>query len=105
MNGFAFGAGCELTLACDIAIASENARLAQPEVNLGIIPGAGGTQRLARLVGVRRAKEICMTGDILDAHEACRLGLVNRVVPHDRLMFEARALADKFLAKSPVTLR
>jgi enoyl-CoA hydratase len=105
VNGFAFGAGCELTHACDIAIASETARLAQPEVNLGIVPGAGGTQRLPRLVGLRRAKEICMTGDILDAHEAYRLGLVNRVVPHDRLMFEARALAEKLAAKSPVTLR
>jgi enoyl-CoA hydratase len=105
VNGFAFGAGCELTHACDIAIASETARLAQPEVNLGIVPGAGGTQRLPRLVGLRRAKKICMTGDILDAHEAYRLGLVNRVVPHDRLMFEARALAEKLAAKSPVTLR
>lgn len=105
VNGFAFGAGCELTQACDIAIASENARLGQPEVNLGIIPGAGGTQRLARLVGLRRAKELCMTGDILDAHEAYRLGLVNRVVPHDRLIVEARAMADKLMAKSPVTLR
>ncbi len=105
VNGFAFGAGCELTHACDIVIASENARLGQPEVNLGIIPGAGGTQRLPRLVGLRRAKEICMTGDTLDAHEAYRLGLVNRVVPHDRLMLEARAMADKFVAKSPVTLR
>jgi enoyl-CoA hydratase len=105
VNGFAFGAGCELTHACDIAIASENARLSQPEVNLGIIPGAGGTQRLARLVGLRRAKEICMTGEMLDAHEAYRLGLVNHVVPHDRLMLEARALAEKLLAKSPVTLR
>jgi enoyl-CoA hydratase len=105
VNGFAFGAGCELTQACDIAIASENARLGQPEVNLGVIPGAGGTQRLARLVGLRRAKEICMTGDILDAHEAYRLGLVNRVVPHDRLILEARAMADKLMAKSPVTLR
>jgi enoyl-CoA hydratase len=90
VNGFAFGAGCELTQACDIAIASENARFGQPEVNLGIIPGAG---------------EICMTGDILDAHEAYRLGLVNRVVPHDRLILEARAMADKLMAKSPVTLR
>lgn len=105
VNGFAFGAGCELTQACDIAIASENARLGEPEVNLGIIPGAGGTQRLACLVGLRRAKELCMTGDILDAHEAYRLGLVNRVVPHDRLIVEARAMADKLIAKSPVTLR
>ncbi len=105
VNGFAFGAGCELTHACDIVIASENARLGQPEVNLGIIPGAGGTQRLPHLVGLRRAKEICMTGDTLDAHEAYRLGLVNRVVPHDQLIPEARALAEKLLAKSPVTLR
>ena len=94
-----------MTHACDFVIASENARFSQPEVNLGIIPGAGGTQRLGRLVGLRRAKEICMTGDMLDAHEAYRLGLVNRVVPHDRLLLEARALAEKLLAKSPVTLR
>jgi enoyl-CoA hydratase len=105
VNGFAFGAGCELTHACDFVVASENARLSQPEVNLGIIPGAGGTQRLARLVGLRRAKEICMTGEMLDAQEAYRLGLVNRVVPHDRLMLEARALAEKLMGKSPVTLR
>lgn len=105
VNGFAFGAGCELIQACDIAIASENARLGQPEVNLGIIPGAGGTQRLARLVGLHRAKEICLTGDPLDAQEAYRVGIVNRVVPPDRLMAEARAVAEKLAGKSPVTLR
>jgi enoyl-CoA hydratase len=105
VNGFAFGAGCELIQACDIAIASETARLGQPEVNLGIIPGAGGTQRLARLVGLHRAKEICLTGDAMDAQEAYRIGIINRVVPPDRLMPEARALAEKLVAKSPVTLR
>ena len=105
VNGFAFGAGCELIQACDIAIASENARLGQPEVNLGIIPGAGGTQRLARLVGLHRAKEICLTGDPMDAQEAYRIGIVNRVVPPDRLMPEARAIAEKLVAKSPATLR
>ena len=105
VNGFAFGAGCELIQACDIAIASENARLGQPEVNLGIIPGAGGTQRLARLVGLHRAKEICLMGDPMDAQEAYRIGMINRVVSPDRLMPEARAIADKLVAKSPVTLR
>lgn len=104
VNGFALGGGCELTQACDLVIAAENARFGQPEVNLGIIPGAGGTQRLARLVGRHRAKEICLTGEMLDAHEAYRIGLVNRVVPPERLLSEARAVAGKLMAKSRVTL-
>lgn len=105
VNGFALGGGCELTQVCDLVIASETARFGQPEVNLGVIPGAGGTQRLARLVGRHRAKEICLVGEMLDAREAHRIGLVNRVVPPDRLMAEARALAEKLREKSAVTLR
>jgi enoyl-CoA hydratase len=105
VNGFALGGGCELTLACDLVVAAEGARFGQPEVNLGIIPGAGGTQRLARLVGLHRAKELNFLGDMIDAAEAHRIGLVNRVVPADRLLAEARALAEKLLAKSPLALR
>lgn len=105
VNGFALGGGCELTQVCDLVIAAETARFGQPEVNLGVLPGAGGTQRLARLVGRHRAKEICLTGEMLDAHEAYRIGLVNRVVPPDQLMAEARALAEKLREKSAVTLR
>ncbi|MFQ5830266.1 MAG: enoyl-CoA hydratase/isomerase family protein [Candidatus Methylomirabilia bacterium] len=105
VNGFALGGGCELTQVCDLVIASEQARFGQPEVNLAAIPGAGGTQRLARLVGRHRAKEICLTGDMVDAQDAYRIGLANRVVPADRLMTEARAMAEKLIAKSAVTLR
>jgi enoyl-CoA hydratase len=105
VNGFALGGGCELTQCCDLVLASEAARFAQPEVNLGVIPGAGGTQRLARLLGLRRAKEINLLGEMVDAAEAYRVGLVNRVVPADRLLPEARALADKLLARAPVALR
>jgi enoyl-CoA hydratase len=105
VNGFALGGGCELTQACDLVVAAEGARFGQPEVNLGIIPGAGGTQRLARLVGLHRAKELNFLGDMIDAAEAHRIGLVNRVVPADRLLDEARALAEKLLAKSPLALR
>lgn len=105
VNGFALGGGCELTQACDLVVASEAARFGQPEVNLGVIPGAGGTQRLPRLVGMHRAKEINLLGEMLDAQEAYRIGLANRVVPADRLMPEARALADKLMTKAPHTLR
>jgi len=105
VNGFALGGGCELTQACDLVLAAEGARFGQPEVNLGVIPGAGGTQRLARLVGLHRAKELNFLGEMIDAPEAYRIGLVNRVVSADRLMAEARALAEKLLAKSPLTLR
>jgi enoyl-CoA hydratase len=105
VNGFALGGGCELTLCCDLVLASETARFGQPEINLGVIPGAGGTQRLARLVGLHRAKEICYLGEMIDAAEAYRIGLVNRVVPADRLLVEARALAEKLAARAPVALR
>ncbi len=104
VNGFALGGGCELTQCCDLVVASETARFGQPEVNLGVIPGAGGTQRLARIVGMHRAKELNLLGEMIDAPEAYRIGLVNRVVPADRLLPEARALAEKLLAKAPLTL-
>ena len=105
VNGFALGGGCELTQCCDLVLASENARFGQPEINLGVIPGAGGTQRLARLVGLHRAKELCYLGEMIDAAEAHRVGLVNRVVPADRLMAEARGLAEKVAAQAPIALR
>ena len=104
VNGFALGGGCELMMACDFAYASDRARIGQPEVLLGVIPGAGGTQRLQRLVGKARAKEINFTGDHLTAEEALRIGLVNRVVPHDRLMDEVMALARKLAERSAATL-
>jgi enoyl-CoA hydratase len=105
VNGFALGGGCELTLCCDLVVAAESARFGQPEVNLGVIPGAGGTQRLARIVGMHRAKELNLLGEMIDAREAHRIGIANRVVPADQLVAEARALADKLLAKAPLTLR
>jgi enoyl-CoA hydratase len=105
VNGFALGGGCELTQCCDLVVASESARFGQPEVNLGVIPGAGGTQRLPRLVGMHRAKELNLLGEMIDASEAHRIGLANRVVPAGRLLPEARALAEKLLAKAPITLR
>lgn len=105
VNGFALGGGCELTLCCDLVLAAETARFGQPEINLGLIPGAGGTQRLPRLVGLHRAKEIDFLGEMIDAQEAYRIGLANRVVPADRLMAEARVLAEKILARPAVALR
>ena len=104
VNGFALGGGCELAMCCDLRIASENAKFGQPEINLGVIPGAGGTQRLARLVGMTRAKELIYTGDIIDAKAAFIMGLVNKVVPPDSLMTEAKELAQKILSKSSVAL-
>jgi enoyl-CoA hydratase len=105
VNGFALGGGCELTQCCDLVLAAETARFGQPEVNLGVIPGAGGTQRLARIVGMHRAKELNLLGEMIDAQEAHRIGIANRVVPADRLLAEARALADKLIGKAPITLR
>jgi enoyl-CoA hydratase len=105
VNGFALGGGCELTLCCDLVLAAETARFGQPEINLGLIPGSGGTQRLPRLVGLHRAKEIDFLGEMIDAQEAYRIGLANRVVPADRLMAEARALAEKILARPAIALR
>ncbi len=104
INGFALGGGCELAMCCDLRIASENARFGQPEIALGIIPGGGGTQRLTRLIGECRAKELIYTGDIIDAHTAFEFGLINKIVPAGDLLAEANALARKMLNKSGVIL-
>jgi enoyl-CoA hydratase len=104
INGFALGGGCELAMACDILVASDNAKFAQPEVNLGIIPGWGGTQRLPRLVGRNIAKEIVLTGEMISAQRAYEIGLVNRVVSQSGLMEAAREIARKILEKAPVAL-
>lgn len=105
INGFALGGGCELALACDVRIASENAKLGQPEVNLGIIPGYGGTQRLPRLVGKGKAKELIFTGDMVDAAEAMRIGLVEKVVPPAELMKTAEEMAAKIISKGPLAIK
>ena len=104
INGFALGGGCELALACDIRVASDRARIGQPEVNIGIIPGFGGSQRLPRLVGMGWAAEMIFSGESIDAATAERIGLVNRVVPADRLLEETKALARKILEKSPAAI-
>lgn len=105
VDGFALGGGCELAMACDLRIATQKSKFGQPEVNLGIIPGAGGTQRLQRLVGIGRAKELIFTGDIIDAYEACRIGLVNKVVEtSEELMPAAREMAEKIMSKGPVAV-
>ncbi len=103
--GFALGGGCELALACDMRIAAENASFGLPEIKLGVIPGGGGTQRLPRLVGVGRAKELLYTGDPIDAREAFRIGLANSVVALDALMDEARRLASKLVKQPAVALQ
>lgn len=105
INGFCLGGGCELALSCDLRIASERARLGQPEINLGIIPGGGGTQRLPRLVGLGQAMKIILTGDMLSAEEALRIGLVDEVVPHGELRAKTLELAAKIASKSPLTVR
>jgi enoyl-CoA hydratase len=105
INGFCLGGGCELAMACDLRIASEKARFGQPEINLGIIPGGGGTQRLTHLVGESKAMELILTGDMIDAQTAERIGLVNRVVPHAELEAETMKLAEKIAEKSPIALR
>lgn len=105
INGFALGGGCELALACDIRIAAEKAVLGLPEINLAIVPGAGGTQRLTRLVGLGKAKEMILTGDLLNAREALSVGLVNKVVPDTELMSSAREMAKKILAKGPLAVK
>ena len=99
VNGFALGGGCEISMSCDIRICSENAIFGQPEVGLGITPGFGGTQRLARLVGMGRAKEMIFTCDNVDAAEAYRIGLVNKVVAKEELMPTAKAMAAKIISK------
>ena len=105
INGYALGGGCELAMACTLRIAADTARLGQPEINLGIIPGYAGTQRLARLVGTGRALELLLTGDHITAAEAHRIGLVNRVVPAAELMTESRRLAATLAAKAPIAVR
>lgn len=105
VNGFALGGGCELAMSCDIRIASEKAKFGQPEVGLGIIPGFAGTQRLSRLVGIAKAKELIFTANIIDAVEAEKLGLVNKVVAHDQLMLEALTLAQNIASKAQAAIR
>lgn len=105
VNGFALGGGCELSMCCDIRIASEKAKFGQPETGLGIIPGFAGTQRLSRLVGIGRAKELIFTSDMIDANEAYRIGLVNKVVPHDDLMKVVMEMAENILAKGQIAVR
>src|SRR4051794_20392547 len=105
INGFALGGGCELAMACTLRVAADTARLGQPEINLGLIPGYGGTQRLARLIGAGAALELMLTGDQISAADALRLGLVNRVVPAAELMTHARALAGTLAEKAPIAIR
>ena len=104
INGYCFGGGCELAMACDIRIASENARFGQPEINVGLIPGGGGTQRLPRLVGWGKAKELMYTGRAIDAAEAERIGLVDKVVPRDKLEETVMELAKNIASKSPIII-
>jgi enoyl-CoA hydratase len=104
INGYAFGGGNELALTCDLRIASENAKFGQQEINFGIIPGGGAIQRLNRLVGMTKAKEIVYTGDVIDAKTALEIGFINKVVPPDKLMDEAKTLARKLLSKSSIAL-
>ncbi|HEU4587603.1 MAG TPA: enoyl-CoA hydratase-related protein [Gemmatimonadales bacterium] len=105
VNGFALGGGCELAMACHLRIASENAKFGQPEVKLGLGPGYGGTVRLPRLVGKGRALELLLTGAMIDAQEALRIGLVNRVVPAERLLDEAEQLLRTILEQAPLAVR
>ena len=105
INGFALGGGTEISMACDIRIASERAKFGQPEVKLGIIPGFGGTQRLPRIVGRGMAKLLILSGKMIDAQEALRIGLVEKVVPHEQLLVEAKAIAADINAMSPTAVR
>src|SRR2546422_7091911 len=105
VNGYCLGGGCEVALACDICIASETASFGQPEINLGIIPGGGGTQRLTRLVGEGKAMEMILSGEFISAPEAFRLGLVNHVVPADQLELKTMEVANRIAEKSPIALR
>ena len=104
VNGFALGGGCELAMCCHVRVASEAAKFGQPEVKLGLIPGYGGTQRLPRLVGKGRALQLLLTGEMVDAHEAYRIGLANLVVPADELMARTRALVTAMIANAPLAL-
>jgi len=105
IQGFALGGGCELAMACDIRVASEDAKFGQPEVNLAIIPGYGGTQRMPRLIHPGKAKELIYTGEMIDAMEASRIGLVDRVVKKEDLLDEARKLAATILSKGPLAIK
>jgi enoyl-CoA hydratase len=105
VNGFALGGGCELAMTCTIRIASEHAKFGQPEVKLGVIPGYGGTQRLPRLVGRGRALQLILTGDLIDANEALRIGLVNEVVAAETLMARAQQILDAIAANAPLATR
>ncbi len=102
INGYALGGGCETIMACDICIASESAKLGQPEINLGVHPGFGGTQRLPRLVGRMKAKELLLTGENINADEACRIGLINMVVEDNNLIEATEKIAKKIASKSPI---
>ncbi len=104
VNGFALGGGCELALACDFIYASDKAKFGQPEVGLGVIPGFGGTQRLARRVGIGRARELCYTGDVIGAEEALRIGLVNAVFPQAEVLAKAKETAAKIATKGPLAV-
>lgn len=105
VNGYALGGGCELAMACDIRIASENAVFGQPEVNLGLIPCFGGTQRLTRLVGAGRAKELIFTGNFIKASEAKEIGLANKVVAHESLIEETEKMMKTIIAKAPIAIK
>lgn len=104
VNGFALGGGCELAMACHLRIASDNARFGQPEVNLGIIPGYGGTQRLIQYLGKSKAMELMLTGDMINAEEAYRLGLVNYVLPVGEIIYKAKSLIEKIGTKGPIAV-
>jgi len=105
INGFCLGGGCELSASCDLRIASDKARFGQPEINLGLIPGGGGTQRLPRLIGLGQTLRLVLTGDMIGAAEAKEIGLVEMVVPHEELRAKTLELAGKMASKSPLTLR
>jgi enoyl-CoA hydratase len=105
MHGFTLGGGCEIAMACDIRLASDKLKIGQPEVKLGVLPGFGGTQRLARIVGPGKAKEIIFSGDVYDANEALRTGLVDRVVPFEKLMEETKKLAKTIASRGEVAVR
>jgi len=105
INGYALGGGCELALACDIRIASDNAKMGFPEVKLGIFPGWGGTQRITRVLGLGKTKELVFTGEMINAQEALRIGLVEKVVPHDDIMTEVLTLAGSIAKRGPLAVR
>lgn len=105
INGYALGGGCELALACDIRVGSDSSKFGQPEINLGILPAGGGTQQLTKIVGLAKAKELILTGDIIDAHEAKELGLLNHVVPYDLLMEVSYKMAEKIASKPPIAVK